>query len=244
MKKIINEEVIREIIRTSLLECLQDTIVEGLGRNEVGSYGPISVSDLIKPEDIDSDRDFDRERDEYCNKVRHRMDDSEMEQLFGNSEWFKIWSQYKNAMLKPNDPTKRARGFFGFVSQIRKGKAGMPIRIYKHGESYILGMLKTINIGRNGGVLFFWPAYFAPSTMRDGYVAVAELSKYNNIIFTVTDDLSKMLKKLGLYEMPDRFKMKFRGQLVDKELYSTSKLIMDPMVSKIISSMFNSMAGV
>ena len=75
-------------------------------------------------------------------------------------------------------------------------------------------------------------------------MAVAELSKYNNIVFTVTDDLSKMLKKLGLYEMPDRFKMKFRGRLVDKELYSTSKLVTDPMVSRFLAGMLNSMAGV
>ena len=223
---------------------MQLSILESIKPNIIGSNGPISPSSLINPKDIDSGRDFDKERDEYCNKVHRRMFDDEMDKVFGDSEWFKIWKQYKTAMLKPDDPTKKARGFFGFVNQIKYGKAGMPIRIFKYNDSYILGMIRTFNFGSGDHALFFWPAYFAPSTMREGYMAIAELCKYDNIIFTVTDDIAKMLKKLGLYEMPDKFKMKFRGQLVDKELYSTSEMITDPFVSKIIAGMFNSMAGV
>lgn len=245
MKLVISEEMFREVVRESLVESVQNAILEGLGPNTVGSNGPIPMSMLIDPHDIDSKRDFNKERDEYCRKNRVRfIDDSDMERLFGDSEWYKIWKQYKDAMLKPNDPSKKARGFFGFVDQIRRGKGGMPIKIFKYNDSYILGMIRSFGFGKDTPAFFFWPAYFSPSTMREGYMAVAELSKYNNIIFTVTDDLSKMLKKLGLYEMPDRFKMKFNGQLVDKELYSTSELVMDPAVSKVIATIFNTMAGV
>lgn len=244
MKTVLTENILRNIIKESIIECIQSTVLESITPKTIGSNGPISPGDLIKPEDIDAGRDFNRERDEYCNKVHRRMFDDEMEKVFGDSEWFKIWKQYKTAMLRPNDPSKQARGFFGFVEQIKHGKAGMPIRIFKYNNSYILGMLRLLNFGKDGYALFFWPAYFAPATMREGYMSVAELSKYNNIIFTVTDDLAKMLKKLGLYEMPDKFKMKFRGHVVDKELYSTSELIMDPVVSKLIAAMFNQMAGV
>lgn len=244
MKESINRSIFEDIVQESLSDYTQNLVLEGLTRDQIGKNGPISPGDLISPDDIDPNRDFERERDEFCRRIGRRMTDDELEQVFGNSEWYRIWKQYKTAMLRPDDPTKKARGLFGFIEQIKHGKAGMPIKIFKYKDSYILGMLRMISGGNGGGMaLFFWPAYFAPATMREGYEAVANLSQYNNIIFTVTDDLSKMLRKLGLYEMPDKFKMKFRGNLVDKELFSTSSIVTNPAVSKLLSTGLNAMGG-
>ena len=245
MKESIISTIFEDIVEESLSEYTQNIVLEGLTKDQIGSNGPIGPGDLISPNDIDPKRDFWKEKEEFCNRIGRRMTDDELEQVFGDSEWYKIWKQYKTAMLKPNDPTKKARGLFGFIEQIKHGKAGMPIRIFKYKDSYILGMLRMISAGNGSGpALFFWPAYFAPSTMREGYEAIVNLSQYNNVIFTVTDDLSKMLRKIGLYEMPDKFKMRFRGNLVDKELFSTSSIVMNPAVSKLISGGLNAMGGV
>lgn len=64
----------------------------------------------------------------------------------------------------------------------------------------------------------FHPTHFAPTSLREGYKAVENLSKSKQpTMFTVTDDLSPMLQKLGFYKVGE-IPQTFGDQIVMKDI--------------------------
>jgi len=86
---------------------------------------------------------------------------------------------------------------------------------FVHGRSVLLGQLS------NG---YFKVSHFCPATMREGVELLKKVSEYDNVIFTVTEDLSPMLIKIGLYgDEKAQIPMIFRDMLVQKHILTTDK---------------------
>ena len=135
-------------------------------------------------------------------------------------EWLQtIYSQYKNAMgrRRPESVLEDYK-FFNYILN--------HALCFNYGDSYIFGQY-------NNG--YFKVSHFAPSTMREGYEMLKELSTFDNVIFTVTDDLSPMLQKIGLYGNHKAvISMFFRNELVQKQIYTSDRELLDYYVQQII----------
>jgi len=66
----------------------------------------------------------------------------------------------------------------------------------------------------------FVVSHFAPATMREGVKLVAKLKTYDNVVFAVTEYLSKMLDKLG-YNFVTEMPQEFAGEIVTKKVYTS-----------------------
>lgn len=89
---------------------------------------------------------------------------------------------------------------------------------FMYGNSVLLGNFS------NG---YFKVSHFCPSTMREGLELLKKVFEYDNVIFTVTDDLAPMLIKIGLYGNEDaQIPMIFRDMLVQKRILTTDKSLL------------------
>lgn len=132
-----------------------------------------------------------------------------------------IYRQYKNAMgrRRPGSVLEDYR-FYYYITE--------RAMCFNYGNSYIFGNFS------NG---YFKVSHFAPASMREGYEMLKEISKYDNVIFTVTSDLAPMLKKIGFYGNDNaKIMMFFRNELVNKQIYTTDRELLDYYVQHIISN--------
>ena len=68
----------------------------------------------------------------------------------------------------------------------------------------------------------FIASHFAPSTLRDGYELIKKLRR-EYVVFSVTEDLKKMLKKAGYIVLPFKLHKEFRGKETVKYLAFSNK---------------------
>lgn len=117
--------------------------------------------------------------------------------------WIKVWENYKNAIGRRRAGSELPLDRFLNYIVIKE------VYYFQFNDSYIFGQL-TDNI-------IFTPTHFAPEGLRDGLEMIKEMKKYDNVAFAVTEDLKKMLKKLGYSTLPFLTKtLEFRGQDVKK----------------------------
>lgn len=133
----------------------------------------------------------------------------------------KIYAQYKNSMgrRRPGSALQDYRFYYYITTRAM---------CFNYGNSYVFGNFT------NG---YFKVSHFAPASMREGYEMLKELSTYDNVIFTVTSDLSPMLKKIGFYGNDNaKIMMFFRNELVNKHLFTTDRELLDYYVQHIINN--------
>ena len=117
--------------------------------------------------------------------------------------WIKVWENYKNAMGRRRAGSELPLDRFLNYIAIKE------VYYFQFNDSYVFGQL-TDNI-------IFTPTHFAPEGLRDGLEMIKEMKKYDNVAFAVTEDLKKMLQKLGYSTLPFLTKtLEFRGQDVKK----------------------------
>jgi tRNA nucleotidyltransferase/poly(A) polymerase len=180
--------------------------------NNIGIKGPINESDFIQLKENNS------LLSDYC----HYDEDIEIEDLKTNNIYI-IWENYKNSMNKRRpDSHLYLCNFYNYITQVAS--------VFRYKDSYIIGTFD------NG---FFKPSHFSPATLREGLESIEELCKYNNIIFTVTSDLTNMLKKMGAYtDASFSFPMIFRNQIVLKNIVTTNKKVLEVVLKKMRANEF------
>jgi hypothetical protein len=135
-----------------------------------------------------------------------------------NEPIFIMWKQYANAMGRRRPDS--ILDFWSFFNYL-----------YRCDEAYIFNYEGNYIIGQYSNN-FFKVSHFAPKTMRGGVDTLKELMSYNNIVLTVTEDLTDMLTKLGyLSDEKLVIPMFFRDQIVNKKVFTTNpNLIAKAMV--------------
>lgn len=204
--KVINESIIRKIVSESLTQLLSE-----LSIGQTGVAGPINGSDMIVPS-----QEFAKEYavgKEICEKkLKDPQYKVNLNKIFGNTLAYKVYNNYYSAMM--SRPHKKAVKFLEWLQFVCEGKHGHPIMAFKVGESYLFGLWI------DG---FFLSAYFAPAGKMGMWSLIRDISKYSNIIFAVTQDLSPMLKRLGMPQAETQHKAPWRGKTVTKDVFGTSQ---------------------
>lgn len=201
---IINESYIRQIVSETVSQLMLEFDMGGaIGRN-----GPLTVSNMIDPS-----VEFAEEIEKLTElRKKHAVRTVNVEEVFGQTKAYKIWSNYNKAMGSKGD--KKPIKFLLWLNFVCFGKKGQKIMAYAVDDNYMFGYWI------HG---YFLAAYFAPL----GYTGMAKLIKglcqYNNIIFAVTEDLAPMLERLGVPKSFRTHKAPYRGGLVDKIVFGTSK---------------------
>ena len=120
----------------------------------------------------------------------------------------KVWLNYRKAMSR-NKPDS-VLWCYNFLAWITN-----PICYYfEFKGNYVFGVV-------NKGL--FTPSHFAPTNLTGGVALIKEIKNYDNVVFAVTDDLSKQLIKIGFKTIPfSTHKTIFRDQEVKKTLLGSN----------------------
>ena len=209
IKKIINE-VVREQIQHLILERRNDinAILRRYFQKNIPQY--IGCNGSIDSHLFSLDDEIETDYDEYGDEYISDEDLPFVEQ---------IYKQYADSMARrrPDSVLEEYR----FISYIMNYAL-----CFNYKDSYVFGQFS------NG---YFKVSHFAPSTMREGYEMLRELSTFDNVIFSVTDDLSPMLERIGFYGNDKaKIMMFFRDELVNKQIYTTDRELLDYFVKQII----------
>lgn len=179
--------------------------------NRIGIKGQINDSVFV---DINDNNSL---LSDYCNYNDNNDEEISEDELKTNNIYI-IWDNYRNAMdrKRPGNSLNLC-GFYGYITD--------GATVFKYKNSYVLGLFS------NG---FYKPSHFAPSSIREGMEMIEELCKYNNIIFTVTSDLTQMLTKLGAYtDSSFNFPMIFRNEISFKNIVTTNKRVLEVILKKM-----------
>lgn len=116
---------------------------------------------------------------------------------------------------------KQARGFIGWLQQIRSGKLDRPIvggkypiLAFKDNDEYIFGHWV------HG---FFIACYISTSGPFGLLKLLKKLCAYDNIVFQVTLDMADQLKQVGLFTDGKVHTAKYAGHEVQKMVFATSE---------------------
>ena len=153
--------------------------------------------------------------DYYKKDSNDRFDDYEGTEKITAKEWFKssywmfkIWLNYAKAMSRNKpDSVLYITNFFYYANQPN-------VYYFEYKGNFVIGQI-------NKGL--FTPTHFAPDSLRGGVELIKELKKYDNVVFAVTEDLSKMLIKAGFKTIPfSKHLVDFRGKDVMKTLLGSN----------------------
>lgn len=155
--------------------------------------------------------------DEYYFELYAKEDEDESDFYFRASEenipvtqaqdeLYDIWENYVNAMNKRREGS--ALGLSRFINYIINYAL-----CYKYKNTYIFGVIEKNN---------FVPTHFSNNGLKEGINAIKSLLNYDNVVFAVTEDLAKMLKRLGYIAMPFKIKREFRGIEIEKMVLSSN----------------------
>ena len=195
----------------------------------VGILGKLEESDLENPNKYEDEINtiielyYDLEDAyNYDDDFDYKQGQSELFSKLKDNIVYKMWFNYKNAMER-NRPDS-ALSLDRFANYLNSGT----LLLFENNESYIIGKYS------NG---FFKPSHFAPKSIREGIEIIKELIKYDNIVFTVTDDLKDMLDKLGAYSNDNLvISMIFRDMLVKKHVVLTNPYIMAQVLNGLMNN--------
>jgi hypothetical protein len=218
IRGLLREELLREGKHNLRINDILNKYKNYIKSKGVGYLGQLDVSDLINPEIF---------RDEYGeidNKLysiyTEEEDEIDYSKVFGEYDLYKIWYNYKRAMER-----NRIGGYLDFESFMNYLLNYGGVYMYEYNDSYIIGHYK------NG---IFKPSHFSTENIREGNKMIKSIIRYDNIIFAVTEDLKKMLVKLGAFTDKNLvIPMIFRDMLVEKHIIFTSPDIMAKVLYKL-----------
>jgi hypothetical protein len=199
---VITEEYVRRLVESALNEILGESTNMS---DRIGKNGPIKDSNLEDPAIM-----FKNEWEEV-KKIIENGKRVKLEKIFKDTFAYKIWKQYYNAMMSKEG--KKALGFISWMKYVCNGKFAHKILAYNVGDNYIFGLW---SFG------FFVTVYLAPSNVVGLYKLISSLCEYSNIVFPVTEDLSKMLEKLGVKKSDEMHDARWRGKTIQKNVFGTS----------------------
>ena len=203
---VLNENIIRNIVSESL-----SSLILELDMGRIGGAGHLTENELIDPS-----VEF-REDARLCMQIKAKKKANpnfraNLDKIFANSELYKIWQNYRNAMMSREG--KKANGFLTFVKFVCGGKMGQKIMAYRENDNYLFGFWI-----RN----HFIAAYFAPANPMGMYRLIKGIAQYDNVVFAVTQDLSPMLIKAGIPKSDTTHDAPWRGKMVTKDVFGTSQ---------------------
>ena len=203
---VINEEHIREIVENALNEILFEAVDMGT----IGGSGSLDDSNLIDPSKL-----FANEL-AMATIIYMRGKQVDLDKVFGNTLAYKIYKNYRDAMLSKSG--KKARGFLGWLATLCMGNLGEKIMGFKDGDNYLFGYWT------HG---FFICAYFAPATPIGKFKIVKSICQFDNVVFPITQDMSPMLERLGIPKASTTHAAQWRGKMVTKDVFGTSQKAID-----------------
>jgi hypothetical protein len=200
------------------LEYYVNLFIKSISHIGIGTNGPLTYDDMVQSNAFYNDEKrlsdfFYTGYDEYDNDDRiESTDDKAFYEEYGDCLIVRIWKQYADAMSRRRPDS--VLPFENFYYYVISG----PAEVFEYEGNYLIGQFRK-NL--------FMVSHFAPKTLRGGMECLREIMGYNNIIFTVTDDLKDMLLKLGIYgNEKASISMFFRGELVKKNILTTNPYIM------------------
>lgn len=203
---------------------------------EIGSKGRLHRQQLVNPIEL-FDSAF-KKLDQLLS-TGQKID---IAKEFNDELAYKVWLNYVRSMFgeiryrqngsinrrgfHKNDVDKKypkaARGFIGWLQQIRRGKLDKPfvggkypILVFKDGDEYIFGHWV------HG---FFIACYISTSGPFGLLKILKKLCVYDNIVFQVTLDMSNQLEQLGLKTDGKVHQAKYSGHEVEKMVFATSDM--------------------
>ena len=201
----------RNILNEIIEKSIQDVILESIANPEgYGKKGPITC--LIPA------KNFVDIPQTYLNIIdsgSRSLNPYKLDSYFGDTMTYKLYTQYKNAMeTKKTQLGRTAISFFLFLNRLRHGFKGVPMSIFDYDGSYMVGV--QVN-----GV--FLCVYMAPKSRMSMYMMIKALLDYDNVVFSVTEDLADMLKKLRVPRYKDKVNAKFRGRMCEKAIFGSTE---------------------
>ena len=115
---------------------------------------------------------------------------------------------------------KSARGFFGWLHDIRNGKIDRvladgkyPIYAYANGNNWLFGHFVE-------GIFIL--CYISADTHIGMFKTIKSICEHNNVVFEVTLDIASQLERLELFTDGKIHIAKFHGHEVEKKIFATS----------------------
>ena len=87
---------------------------------------------------------------------------------------------------------------------------------YQRGDSYIFG-------NEIGDPAYFIPSHFAPASRREWFELIKELSQYDNVLFSILDDMVSMLERSGFHYTWIKRPKPFGWENVEKHIMVSDK---------------------
>lgn len=245
-KVVINEEIIKKLVAEALGMLLEAPSIKWGSSGQEFHGKPASELTKDIPQSL-----LDR-IDSGARDIR----DKDIPTLFGNTTYYKFYTQYKNAMehKKKTDsngnivmdykgnpvPYRSATSFWYVLNMLRSGKFGDELTYYENNGSYIVGSEKM-------GA--FYCVYISPVTRMALLPLLQGIGVYTNVVFPVTDeykgDMADMLRKLGCPQYhgkivpsaeDDVIQCKHQGGWHPKNIFGTTQEVAD-LGAKIMFSL-------
>lgn len=209
MRMIINEDRLKLIIENAALEVIQENLK---GQMAFGVKGNIPLQPAVKLCDDVNPQVLAKCDDGSRSIPRGQLGDP---QYFGGTKIWDAYKQYSAAISRRADIGRTPVSFFIFLNKVRHGWKGSPLEVYEKDGNYLLGITK---------MGYFLCVYLCPKTVGIGmFKFIKEVCEYDNVIFAVTDDMAKMLEKLGCPKHDGAVTAKFRGQVSNKIVYGSTQ---------------------
>jgi hypothetical protein len=202
-----------ESLRTLINESIDNLIYEGLrDQMSFGVAGPIPLNPASSLCD-DIDQSVLDMVDSGERVIPRRMIGDP--KYFGNTKIWQVYQNYSAATLRRADLGRKPVSFFTFLNRVRNGWKGGELQYFESDGNILIGTYRQ-------GV--FLCIYFAPKTPSPINMIkfIKEICTYDNVVFSVTDDMGQMLERLGCPKYGD-VKAKHNGHDCDKVLYATTQ---------------------
>lgn len=209
MKTLVTEGMLKHIVYESVLQIIQENLKNQMSFGTKGNIPLVPSSTLC--DDVDP---------QVLNMVdsgnrsipRKKIGEP---QYFGGSKVWDAYEKYSAAITRRADLGRTAVSFFVFLKKIRYGWKGAPLQVYESNGNYLIGTMR-------GGV--FLCVYLCPNNVGVGmFKFIKEVCEYDNVVFAVTDDMAKMLERLGCPKYDGVVPAKFRGEVHDKMVYGSTQ---------------------
>lgn len=215
MKKVINEDTLKKIVYEAAMSVINESLKSQMS---FGVKGPLPTKPTNK-----LDEDFPPEVKAAFERVAQGDKSAKINpkllgkpEYLGNTFMWKVYQQYANAMNRRADLGRSDVGFGTFYKKLIYGWFG-PMSYYESDGNYLFGTEKA-------GL--FLCVYFAPKNVGVGmFKFIKEICEYNNVVFSVTEDLANMLERLGCPKWNDGqvMQVKCRHGLADKKIYGSTQ---------------------
>lgn len=208
-----NEATLKQIVYEAAKTLIENNL---RGQMSFGTKGPLPVKatkelfNEINPSIINQMR---AAKVDKTKKIPRGLIDTP--EYFGGSTIMTMYKQYSEAKLRRADLGRKPVNFFTFAGRMLDGFLGGPMSYYESNGNYLIGIMKTD---------VFICVYFAPKNSGMGmFKFIKEVCEYNNVVFSVTDDMASMLERLGCPKYGEPVMAKYEGKPIEKYIYGTTQ---------------------